>query len=215
MAEVVLKAEKRSIGTHSKINTSRKQGKIPGVFYLHNTENIPIQAEALALRPIVYTAEAHIINLQLEDATERKCIVREIQFDPITDRVIHFDLMGLRAGEKIRLEVPILLEGAAIGVREGGIVQHTLHRVEVECLPADLPQHITVNIDNLHIGDAVKVGDLKIDGVEFTFNPDQSIVSIVHPKVVAEATPAVEGEAEAAPAEPEVITKGKKEEEEG
>lgn len=212
MAEIQLQAIRRNIGSRSSLNTARKAGKVPGVFYLHGEENIPIETETLALRPLVYTSEAHIINLKLGDETERKCIVREIQFDPITDRVIHFDLLGLRAGEKIRLEVPVLLEGAAIGVREGGIVQHTLHKIEVECLPTDLPEHIPISISDLHIGDAVHIGDLKMENITFLLSAEQTIVSIVHPKIVAEPTPAVAAEAEAAPAEPEVIAKGKKEE---
>ncbi len=212
MAEITLTATRRMTGKRTDLKAVRRAGKIPGVYYLHEEANIPIQVDALAMRPVVYTSEAHIINLKLDDAVERKCILREVQFDPITDRITHFDLVGLRAGEKIRLEIPVLLTGTAIGVKEGGIVQHTLHKIEVECLPSDLPEHISVKIDDLHLGDAVKIGDLEMPNLVFTLAPEQVIVSIVHPRIVAEPTPG-EAPAEEAAAEPEVIAKGKKEEE--
>lgn len=210
MAEVQLAASRRNLGTQSKLNQARKAGKIPGIYYIHGEEPIAIETDTLALRSLVFTAEAHIVSLKVDNDADRKCIMREVQFDPVTDRVIHFDLMGLRAGQKVRLEIPVVLEGAAIGVREGGIVQHTLHKLGVECLPADLPEHISIDISQLHIGDAVHIGDLKLETLSFLLGPEQTIVSIVHPKVVAEAAPTET--TEAAAAEPEVIAKGKKEE---
>lgn len=212
MAEVTLKANRRTSTHRSKLKDLRNEGKIPGIYYLRNGENLTIQVETLALRPIVYTAEAHVINLMLDGDTERKCILRDVQFDPVTDRIVHFDLMGLTADQTIRMEVPVVLNGTSIGVKEGGIVQHALHRIEVECLPGDLPEHITVDISNLHIGDSVKVQDISIPGVKLMLAGEQQLVSVTHPKVVSETPAAAEATEGEAAAEPEVITKGKKEE---
>ncbi len=115
-------------------------------------------------------------------------------------------MIGLQVGEKIQFEVPVLLKGTAIGVKEGGIVQHFAHKLEVECLPTDIPEHIEVDVTNLRIGDSIHVSDLSVPGIEFITNADALVVSVTHPRAEKEELPAAEGET---PSEPEVIGKGK------
>jgi large subunit ribosomal protein L25 len=185
---------------------------IPGVYYVHGETNIPITVNEKSLKPLIYTSDTHVINLKLNDTDGKSCILRDIQFDPVTDRPVHFDLQGLRADEKISIEVPIVVTGGTpLGVREGGILQHVMHRLKIACLPKDIPEHIEVNAGELKMNHFIHVRDLKIETLTILENPDNSIVGVVPPTI--EKEPAA-GEAVAeAPAEPEVIAKGKKPEE--
>jgi large subunit ribosomal protein L25 len=212
MSEITLKVDKRTEFKKSTSNQMRKAGFIPGIYYIHGGENIAIKANELSLRPIVFTSESSIINLEIEgEPKSYSCVLKGVQFDPLTTRITHFDLLGLKEGEKITLEVTVTLNGNAPGVREGGLLQFILHKLNVSCLPKDIPSHIDIDISNLNIGDSIKVSDIKIENVEVLNEETQVIVQVVPPAAaeVVEETPA-EGET---PAEPEVITKGKKEEE--
>jgi large subunit ribosomal protein L25 len=211
MATVNLSAQKRDDLGNSTTKTARKKGFIPGVFYHKDAPAVAISVKDTALNPFVYTSEVSIINLQIEGTEKaQNCILKDVQFDPVSDKPIHFDLLGISENETIRVEVPLKLVGAPIGVRDGGVVQHTLHSIEVECLPMYIPSHIDVEIAALAIGDSIHVGDLKIENVEIHGAADAIIVAVV-PPAVEKVEGAVEGEAAAA--EPEVITKGKKDEE--
>jgi len=212
VAEIILKANVREYKGQSEVNAARRQGKVPGVFYLKNEKNIPIEVEALDLRPLVYTSESRIVDLQLNDGSSELCVLREVQFDPITDEVMHFDLMGLIRGQKIVFEVPVLLQGTAVGVKSGGVLTQILHRVEVECMPKDLPEHISADITHLEAGDTLTVSELRIEGVEILNDPEQPVAIVGHPRV--EEEPGEEEEVLDEEAEPEVIGKGKEEEEE-
>jgi large subunit ribosomal protein L25 len=208
VAEIVLQAKIRTQTGYSTANALRRAGRVPGVFYLHNTKNYAIEVEALDLRPLVYTSETHIVDLQLDNGTSEKCIMRDIQFDPITDKIVHFDLIGLVMSEVMEFEVPVVLEGSSIGVREGGILNHILHKALVKCLPANLPEHIVVDISELKVGDIYTIGDIKIDGVEVLAEPDMPVVMIAHHRGAVEEHQA-KLDAEEAGEEPEVIAKGK------
>lgn len=213
MSEIILKANIREYSGRSAVNAARSEGKVPGVFYLKNEKNIPIEVEALDLRPLVYTSESRIVNLELNDGTSELCVLREVQFDPITDSIMHFDLMGLIRGQKVVFEVPVLLEGTPVGVKAGGVLTQILHRVEVECMPKDLPQHISIDVTHLEAGDTLQVGALEIEGVDILTDPEQPLAVVAHARAEAEAEAEEELGAEEE-AEPEVIGKGKEDEEE-
>ena len=208
MEKVVLKANVRTTTTKTSTKTLRREGRVPGVFYSKHDQPVSIDVEENLIKPLVYTSEAHLISLQI-DKEEHECVIKEVQFDPVTDKIIHFDLLGLTVGEKFQLEVPIQFHGSPIGVKEGGLLQTSLHKVEIECLPKDIPQHIDLNIQNLKLGDAIHVSDLNIEGITVLNPEDTLIVAVVHPK--AEKEPAEEG-AEEVPTEPEVVGKAKEEE---
>lgn len=211
MHEITLQAEVRTqMGKHTR--TLRRDGKIPGVYYIHGESNIPITVTEKSLKPLIYTSDTHVITLKFDEGGEKSCILRDIQFDPVTDRPVHFDLQGLRADEEISIEVPIVITGGTpVGVRDGGIIQHVIHRLKISCLPKDIPEHVEVNAEELKMNHFIHVRDLKIENVTILENPDNSIVGVVPPTIEKEPTPA-EVVAEA-PAEPEVIAKGKKPEE--
>ncbi len=187
----------------------RTSGYVPGIYYIHGGENIAIKAPELALRPVVFTTESNVINLEVEGEPKPfSCILKAVQFHPITSRIIHFDLIGLKENEMIELEIPVALKGNAVGIKDGGQLQFILHRLNVKCLPKDIPSHIDIEITNLKVSESIKVSDIKIDNVEILNDEHAVVVSVVQPAAATEEKPA---ETEGA-AEPEVIAKGKKEE---
>ena len=212
MAEITLNAEvRKEFG--KRVKSLRNEGKVPGIFYLHGEPNIPVSVAEAALKPLVYTSETHMINLKLNDGSSHSCILRDVAFDPITDLVIHFDLQGVRAEEKVTLEIPVVLNGIPKGVKDGGTMQHVLHRLRIQCLPRYIPEHVEINVENLNINESIHVKDIKVENVTILESEDSTLVAVVPPTILKE-----EELAPAAPveelAEPEVIGKGKKEEEE-
>jgi len=210
MAELSLKAKSREVTTKGARNKMRKSGVVPGVFYSTESEPVSISATELGLKPFVYTSEGHIVDLTIDDKEPQKAILKDVQFHPITDRIIHFDLLGLTAGHKITVQVPVVLTGSAIGVKEGGVLVQQLHKVDLECLPKDIPDHIELDIEDLSIGMAKHIKDLEFAKGKFIANDDVMVVSVEKTKGASEDEAAA---AEEESAEPEVINKGKSEEE--
>lgn len=211
MEKVTLQANERKLISKSSRSTLRKNGRVPGIYYSKHANPIAIDVLERTINPLVYTSKTNLISLKLEGHDELECIIRDIQFDPVTDRVIHFDLLGLTKGEKLQLEIPVQLKGSAAGIKEGGVLQHFLHKLDVECLPANIPEHIEVDVSGLQIGDSIHVKDISLPDIEILNSEESMIVMISHQKVQEEA-PVEEGVEEAM--EPEVIGKGKAEEEE-
>jgi len=215
MEKTILKASERKDFSKSTTKRIRREGLIPGVFYSKNNQLIHIDVSDKKINPLVFTSKTHLISLELEGHEEYECIIKDVQFDPVTDRVIHFDLLGLTKGEKIVLEIPVQLVGTPAGVKEGGVIQHVMHKIEVECLPRNIPEHIVVDVAGLKLGDSIHISDLNFEDIDFIAPKDSLIVQVTHPKVKEEAAPAAEGEGELEEsAEPEVISKGKQEKEE-
>jgi large subunit ribosomal protein L25 len=186
---------------------------IPGVFYARGEQNLHIEVLATDLNPLVFTSQMHVIDLRVKDGVSQRCIIRDVQFDPITDKPIHFDLQGLHENEKLTVDVPIVLgSGTAKGVKEGGMLQHVIHKLKVACLPKDIPERIELDIVDLDIGDSIHVRDLEVPHATIMENPDSPVV-VVMPPTVAKEAPAEEVVEEETMAEPEVVGKGKKPEE--
>jgi large subunit ribosomal protein L25 len=214
MAVITLNAEKRTKLGGATAKQLRRLGRVPGVVYGHGEDSIAFHVKDLDLRPLIYTHETHTINLNVAGKSTN-CILREIQFHPVTDRVSHIDLVALHAGEKLKVDVPVSLVGTAAGVKDGGVIDFVMHKLSVECLPDAIPSHIDVDVTDLRIGHSIHISDISA-GAGYTIVADGSavIVTCAAPKT-AEAT---EGEAAAATetiTEPEQIkAKGKKDEEE-
>ena len=206
MEKVLIEAQKRNKIDKASRSALRKEGKVPAIFYSKHHEPMPVQVSERAIHPLVFTSKTHLISLNVEGHEELDCIIKDVQFDPTTEKIVHLDLLGLKKGEKIQIEVPVQLLGTPIGIKEGGILQHTLHKVEIECLPVDIPEHIEIDVVNLKLGQAIHIADLNFEKITLLNNPEAIIAAVTHPKVEKEATPAAEGQAVA---EPEVISKGK------
>ncbi len=204
MSEITVKAEKRTKSTKGVVNKARRNGTVPGIYYSKGVDPISIFVTESSLKPLVYTSETHLVNLQIEDL-DLKSILKNVQFDPVTDRIIHCDFLGISADQIIEIEVPVALEGQAKGVKEGGVVSHSLHKLKVSCLPAFIPEHIVINISDIGLGKAFHVGELKLENATILHPADAIIVSVNLPRAAQDST-ALPGEGSK---EPEVITKGK------
>ena len=211
MEKVVLNANERKTITKPALNSVRNNKRVPGTFYLKNTKPVSIDVLEKELNPLVFTADTHLISLIVEGYDEHECVIKDVQYDPVTDRVVHFDLLGLVKGEMFQLEVPIKYHGSAIGIKEGGILQQVIHKLQIECLPKNIPQHLDVDVTDIKLGAAIHAGDLKFENINVLTPADSVVVTVTHPKV--EKEPVVEELVEGA-VEPEVIPKGKAEEEE-
>lgn len=205
MKEVAVKAQVRvKTDTKSSRKSLRREKIIPGVFYGKNIENINIAIPELQVNKLVFTSEKKLVNLEIENKGSFKAILKDFQLDPVTDRVIHFDLQAVEGSSNITVEVPVVTKGQCIGVKEGGILQVQLHKLNIECEPSKLPEHLDIDVTNLKIGDSLHVGDVTFEDIKVLHPKDAVIVTVVPPKGEEVADNTI--------TEPEVISKGKKEE---
>lgn len=219
MEKITLKANTREDLGKSACRRLRKQGHIPGVVYKDGKKGLSVQVDNNDLWHVLHTGagENVIITLDISEGAKhgkRTVIVKDIQMDPVNDKFLHVDFQEISLTEKLKVEVPVVVKGEAVGVKEDeGILSQVIWELEVECLPTEIPEHIDVNVDALRIGDAIHIADIKLAGaVHIVGDPEQVVVTVVPPaKLEEEVVAEVPGE-EAE--EPEVIKKGKKEEEE-
>lgn len=181
MSEITLNALKRTTG-RSASRAMRREGIVPGIYYHHSAEPIALSVNELDLRPLVYTAETHIVKLVIDGEEDRTCIMKDYDFHPVTDRIVHFDLQGVVGDETVKVEVPVILKGQAIGVRDGGKLEFTTHKLEVECLPSNLPDHIEVDISGLTMNHSIHVSDLEVPDIKFVTSGKITIVTVLAPK---------------------------------
>ncbi len=187
MGVIPLKVKKRDAGKKS-AKTLRQEGFVPGVFYYRGEQPVPIFCEPMDLRDIVYTPTTKIIDLEIVDANyQRECVLKDVAFHPVSDKIIHFDLMGIKRGQKMTVEVPIILKGQSIGVRLGGILQHNIRKVSVTCLPKDLPESIEIDISDLAIGHSLSLENAKIENIELDVPLDTVVCSVIPPRVGGES----------------------------
>ena len=212
MSEITINAMvRKEIG--KKAHTLRYKGNVPGIYYAHGKSNIPVTIPETALKPLYKTSAASIINLKLDDGSSFKCILKDIDFDTMTEKPVHFDLFGVNENEALVIEVPVRLTGGTpSGVKEGGILQHILHRLRVSCLPKYIPDHIEIDVANLAINKSIHVSNISVPNVTIVESANTTIVAVV-PPVIEKVAEVAATEAAVAPTEPEVIGKGKKPEE--
>ena len=218
MLEVVLKAEKRKEAGKGYAKSLRRSGKIPGVLYGKDEGATPLTIDEKHLLNLLNSihGDTALITLQLgnEKRTDRKVIFKEMQRDPVKGDLLHIDLHHISLTENIHVEIPVTLTGSPVGVRtKGGIVQHILHKLEVECLPTEIPEHIELNIENLDVGDSIHVENITLEKGRMVTDLQRTIVTVVPPTVIKEVVPAEEVEEEEVE-EPEVIEKGEEKGEE-
>jgi len=219
MATVSLNADARDAKGKGAARTLRSQGQIPAVIYGHGRDPQPLALNARDLDKMLshIQAESTVIEVTVGGHTA-KTLIREIQRHPIKRQILHVDFQALVAGEKVTVSIPIVLLGIPEGVRlEGGVLDQTLREVEIEVDPSNIPDRVEYDVTNMVIGDSVHVSDLKVpEGVEVQNDPETSVAVLAAPRAVIEETAAVaepvEGEAGAV-AEPEVIGRGKEDEE--
>jgi large subunit ribosomal protein L25 len=213
MAELVLNAKPRSV-IGKAVKALRRQGWIPAVLYGRHISPLPIQVEGRELQRVLSQARGgtRLITLQVDGETHL-ALIREVQREPIRREILHVDFQAIEMTEKIRVEVPVIFKGASPAVERGeGVLVHGLTHVEIECLPKDLIEAITVDLGVLdRVDAAIYVRDLQAPpGVTIVSDPDELIALVTAP--AAEAIEEAPLPAEAP--EVEVIGRGKKVEEE-
>jgi large subunit ribosomal protein L25 len=222
MPEFVVPAEGRTDTGKNANRKLRSRGLIPGVLYATGKPAQPVQVSPGEIGTILKSAAGENTIFDLDIAGKRrKVILREFQREPLRGKLLHADFYEVALDKKLQVKVHIELEGTPVGVKlQGGIVDFVTRELEIECLPADIPEKFVVDISHLELGKHLRVSDLKISNkIEVLADPGVVVVHVVLPRaeVVEEPTAAVEGApAEgAAAAEPEVIKKGKADKVEG
>jgi len=214
----LIRAERRKVLGKNACYRLRRQGLVPAILYGPGIENIPLVLNKKDVFSILKseTGERTIFRLAL-DGEERNVMIKELQVDPVTDELLHVDLFQIAMDKPIRVSVPVLLQGEAIGVKtQGGLVDFITREVEIECLPQFIPDHIVVDISGLHVHQSIKVADLTPPpGIKIIDDPETVIVTIGLPEAEEVAVAPAEEAVVAEAPEPEVIRKerAKKEEE--
>jgi large subunit ribosomal protein L25 len=214
-ATSVVDAQPRTPKNKNEAGRVRRSGRVPAVLYGAKREPLAISLDPKQIAQILHSDRGHntVFEVQL-DGERTKAMIVDWQYEPIKGALLHVDLKRIAMDQKLTVSVPLFLKGEAAGVKtQGGILEQVLREVEIECLPDDIPGHIDVDVTNLVFGQVLRVKDVPHGaGLTFLTDENQPVAHIIAVKEVAAPAP-VEGalEAAAAPAEPEVIKKGKQE----
>ena len=159
----------------------RREGLVPGVLYYSGEENVNISIEKSILFHAMHSGQ-RIFEIE-QEGENQYTMIKQLQYHPVTDEIIHVDLMRVRRSEKINISVPLVLVGDAIGVKEGGVLSQSLTQIEISCYPTDVPEQIELNIEKLELNAALSVADIEIDieDVEVSTDSSLNIVSITPP----------------------------------
>ena len=210
----LLEAQPREAGTKNHARRVRREGKIPAVVYGAGKDATPVTVDPRHVLRILRSDSGHntIFDLALNGGERTKVMIVDWQYEPIKGHLLHIDLKRIAMDKALRVSVPVELQGVPVGVKtEGGILEQMLREVEIECLPGDIPSHIDVDVSELTFGKVLRVSDLPHnEKLKFLTEANQPVAHVTSVKEEVVAAPeVVAAEAGAAPAEPEVIKKGK------
>jgi large subunit ribosomal protein L25 len=218
MEKMILKAQLRTELGKEAGQRLRNQGIVPAVVYKKAQQTLSVGVSAKDMFRILHTSagENVIITLDIGSgdksaAQEKTVIVKELQYHPIKGDILHIDFHEISLTEKIKVDIPIETKGEPVGVKsDGGTLDHPIKELSIECLPTDIPEKIYVQVENLKIGDSIRIRDLEIPaGIALLGEPEQVVVSVVPPE--AEPAEPEEGLLAEQAAEPEVIRQKKTE----
>lgn len=174
MKSITIKGQVReSVGKKS-TKTLRNAEQVPCVVYGGET-SVHFAAPSKSFKHLVYTADAVIANIELQGQEPIKAVIKDIQFHPLTDIILHIDFYQLFEDKKITMDIPVILTGSSQGVLSGGSLRHTMRKLKVKALPSKLPDTITADITELNIGDKLTVAEIKNDNYEI-MHPDNVVV---------------------------------------
>jgi large subunit ribosomal protein L25 len=212
--EIIVRATRREGRGKNDARRARRNGQVPVTIYGGATEAVAALAQLSDLAAILRsdTGRNTIFTVDVEGVEATEVMFAARQIDPVRSRLVHADFKRLVKGEKIEATVPLRLVGEPIGVREqAGVLEQIIRNIEIRCEPRDIPEHLDVDVSNLEVHQVVHVSDIPTsEGVEILASPDTVIATIGVVKEEEVVVAPVEGEV---PTEPEVIGKGKKEEE--
>jgi large subunit ribosomal protein L25 len=224
--EAVLEATVRDSRGKNEAHRTRAAGRVPAVVYGAVGAGGSREATAIAVEPKALSRILHsesgantLISLKVAGQSEARVLVKEYQLDPVTHQILHADFYRIAMDRVLRVTVPVTVKGEAPGVKQQGGILEFVHRIiEVECLPADIPEHIEINVGDLMLHQGIRVRDVPANPKwKAVADADMMLVHVIMPKAEeapapAEAAAGAATATAAAPAEPEVIKKGKKEE---
>lgn len=177
MKSVEIKASLREdAGRKAQLKNLRKEGQVPAVIY-GGKENINFSVNEIAFSKIINTPDIHLIDLNFGDKST-KAVIRDVQFDPVTDTPIHIDFMEVFEDQPIVIGVPVKFVGKSIGVLNGGKRREKLRKLIIKALPKDVPAEIEVDITNLKIGYGIKVEEVVLPNAEFLDHPKAVVVAV-------------------------------------
>ncbi|HSW50785.1 MAG TPA: 50S ribosomal protein L25 [Bryobacteraceae bacterium] len=196
----------------------RAGGLVPAVVYGSGQQTLVVSVDPKTILRILHSSTGHntIFEVSVKGGETTPAMIVDWQFDPVQENLLHLDLKRIDLSKRLRVSVPVHTQGDAKGVKQqGGLLELVAREIEIECLPDDIPEHFTVDVTELMMGDAKRAGDIALSGTMKLVSPTDAVVAHVvalRAEAEPEAAAPAEGEAAAA-AEPEVIKKGKKEEE--
>jgi len=221
MAELSLEVSRREGPTgKGPAGRLRREGKIPAVVYGARRESVAITVDRRAVSDLIQKSEHGVRSIFLLKMAgtdqQRHAMIKDIQIDPISRKMMHIDFVRVLMDEVVRTTVPVHVNGTPIGVKEGGLLDFQVRELHVECLPNAIPDRVDVDISPLGMHQYFRISDLNIpEAVRVLDDPERVVVGVTHARAEVVETPEVAAEtAEAAPTEPEVIPRGKKPEEE-
>lgn len=210
--EATIKVKERMESGSACARRMRRDGWVPGVIYGGSdaARSIALPAHEFEQMLHRHASEHMMIRIQIEGGAEESVLLKEVQHNPLTGGAVHVDLQKVAMNKSLRVEVPVELIGEAAGVKQGGVLEHLVHELEIECLPADIPEEIKVDVSVLGIGDMLTVGDISVAGGKIKILADDEIgvAMVAAPKTTDETAEEAE---EGAVAEPEVIKEKKDE----
>ncbi len=211
--ELTVEAEPREDFGKNASRRLRRLGRLPGIVYGGGGPSVPVTVDPRTIEAILHSESGHnaIFTLEVKGKAPTRAMIRDWQAEPARGDLLHVDLVRIARDTRLKVRVPIHVTGEAKGVKvQGGVFEFVLREVELECLPEDLPEHITVDVTELLIGKQLRVADLPVGPKVKILTDTRRVVAHVVTLKAEEEKPAAEA-VEAAPAEPEVIRKGKAE----
>jgi len=208
------------VGKKRAVRRLRKQGFVPGVVYGPDIEPLSISIKKTDLLKLLHeVTESSVIKLTVKDENGKEVLshdvfIKNVQYDKLTDEVRHIDFYVPEKGHKMSINIPIEFTGKPIGLEKGGVLEIIHHELPVETLPSVVVEKFEIDISNLELGESIHVGDLKLpEGMTTELPEDEPLVSVAAPRGLEVEEETAETEEEEESVEPEVIEKGKKEEE--
>jgi len=215
--DVILEAIARDTFGKNEARRTRKAGRVPAVLYGEGRDATPIAVEPKALLKILHSESGAntLIALKMDGAGDTRVLVKEYQLDPVTHHVLHADFYKVAMDKRLRVTIPVIVKGEPKGVKQqGGILEFIRREIVIECLPADIPEHVDIDVSELMLHQGIRVRDIAANPKWKPVTEGEAmLVHVIMPKAEEAPTPeATAAAATATPAEPEVIKKGKKEE---
>jgi large subunit ribosomal protein L25 len=214
MAELTLEVSRREATGKEIAKKLRAGGKVPAVVYGGHRDPVAIEVDRKTVSELIQKSEHGVRSIFLLKMSgtdqQRHAMIKDIQIDPISRKMTHIDFVRVLMDEVVRVNVPVHLVGTPIGVKEGGLLDFQVRELHVECLPNVIPDSIDIDVSNLGHHEYVRISDIKApEGVKILDDPERVVAGVTHAKAEVAAEAAAVPEEGAAPAEPEVIKKGK------